>query len=86
MDLIDNIHIYILLIVKNKEVVSDTTILILLLKIKKYILGKYSLIDLKMSVAKLGNDNIYQNILLPQEKYDNENLTHIYTVVSMTLR
>ena len=74
--LINNIHIYILL-VKNKEVVSNTTIYNTIDKDKEVYSWKIFLDRFKnVGSNKLENYNIYQNILLPQEKYDNENLNY----------
>ena len=71
---VENVHIYILL-VKNKDSVSPNTLFNIIDKEKEIYCWKIFL-DRFKNITTSGNSkyNVYQNILLPQDKYDNENL------------
>ena len=70
---IDNVHIYIIL-VTNKEIVSSDTLFNTVDKDKEIYCWKIFFDRFKNTCQS--NNDIYKNILLPQEKYSNENLTH----------
>ena len=76
--IIDNIHIYIIL-VTNKEDITSATLFNTIDKDKEVYCWKIFFDRFKnicQSNKENKNSDIYKNILLPQEKYSNENLTH----------
>lgn len=76
--IIDNVHIYIIL-VTHKEVVSSDTLFNTVDKDKEVYCWKIFFDRFKntcQSNKENKNNDIYKNILLPQEKYSNENLNH----------